>query len=188
MRADCPVEVGSRVLKVGQERYPSSAPHATHARTQHIIYMYIIYINDKVRERDHAPALERWQLAQLDPPKAVIAKGAQQRVLFKTSPKWLSVESADAPSQTRVPSTSCTAGAASRTGVPRDEQRTINQIDSIINQSIHPSNHPTHPKRKKIRSDRTTRKIIIKITSQRTAGHEKEEEEEEEEEGLSEYG
>jgi hypothetical protein len=84
--------------------------------------------------RGHAPAFEQWQLAQLDPPKPMIAKGAQERILFKTSPKWLSIESANAPSQTRVPSTSSAAAVAARTSVPRDKQWT----NPIV---------PIHPKR-----------------------------------------
>jgi hypothetical protein len=54
----------------------------------------------------------------------MIAKGAQQRILFKTGPKRLSIKSPDAPSQTRVPSTSAgtAAAVAARTSVPRDEQ------------------------------------------------------------------
>ncbi len=58
----------------------------------------------------------------------MIAKRAQQRILFKTSPKWLSIKSANTPSQTRVPSTTITATTTTTAAcmcVPRDEQRAI---------------------------------------------------------------
>jgi hypothetical protein len=78
----------------------------------------------------------------------MIAKRAQQRILFKTSPKWLSIKSANTPSQTRVPSTTTTitaiTTAASRTCVPRDEQRAIN----------HPSIKNPSPKIRKIKSNK----------------------------------
>ena len=49
-------------------------------------------------KRRNAPAFERGQLAQLDPPKAMIAKRAQQRILLKTSAQRLRIERPDAPS------------------------------------------------------------------------------------------
>ena len=77
------------------------------------------------RRRRNAPAFERGQLAQLDPPKAMIAKRAQQRILFKTIAQRLRIERPDAPSQPRAPPTRTrTRIRTSRnTRIPRDEQR-----------------------------------------------------------------
>ena len=70
----------------------------------------------------------------------MIAKRAQQRVLLKTSPKWLSVKSANTPSQTRVPSSAAAAVAAAaataRTRVPRDEQWTFLTVVVIVMMSV----------------------------------------------------
>lgn len=71
----------------------------------------------------------------------MIAKRAQERILFKTSPKWLSIKSANTPSQTRVPSTATATTAAARTSVPRDEQRTNHNHPSIKIQSTKQQNH-----------------------------------------------
>jgi hypothetical protein len=69
----------------------------------------------------------------------MIAKRAQQRILFKTRPERLSLKGTDTPSQTRVPSTTTTTTTttiatttAARTYVPRDEQRAIQSIKSSI--------------------------------------------------------
>jgi hypothetical protein len=70
-------------------------------------------------QEEHAPAFEGGQLAQLDSPKPVVSKCTQQRILSKARPKRLRIKRANAPSQTRVPST--TTATASRTRIPRDK-------------------------------------------------------------------
>jgi hypothetical protein len=67
----------------------------------------------------NAPAFERGQLAQLDPPKPMVPKTAQQRILSKARPKRLRIKRANAPSQPRVPSTATTTTPRAR--VPRDK-------------------------------------------------------------------
>lgn len=71
-------------------------------------------------QEEHAPAFEGRQLAQLDSPKPMVPKCAQQRILSKARPKRLRIKRANAPSQTRVPSTTTTA-TASRARIPRDK-------------------------------------------------------------------
>jgi len=77
----------------------------------------------------------------------MIAKCAQQRMLFDTRTKRLSIKSANAPSQTRVPPTATSTTAAARTRVPRDEQWASRVGQSNANQSINQINEKrqTHP-------------------------------------------
>jgi hypothetical protein len=72
-------------------------------------------------ERKNAPAFERRQFPQLDPPKPMVPKSAQQRILSKTCPKRLRIKRANAPSQPCVPSTATTT-TTPRARVPRDKQ------------------------------------------------------------------
>jgi hypothetical protein len=55
--------------------------------------------------------------------KAIIAKRAQERILFESRTEWLRFESAYAPSQTRAPFT--TTVAVTSTRVPRHEEGAI---------------------------------------------------------------
>jgi hypothetical protein len=74
--------------------------------------------------RDDAPAFERGQLAQLDPPKPMIAKRAQKGILLESRAQRLRIERPDTPPQPRAPSTpiDITAATAARnTRIPRDE-------------------------------------------------------------------
>ncbi len=77
----------------------------------------------------------------------MIAKCAQQRILFKTSPQRLSIESTNTPSQTRIPSTATTTTTASRTHVPRDEQRAENNPNPNTNPNQQSQSHRKEKKK-----------------------------------------
>jgi len=86
--------------------------------------------------RRNAPAFERGQLAQLDPPKPMIAKRAQERILLESCAQRLRIERPNAPSQPRAPPT-CTISTATanattsrNTRIPRDEQRAVGWLVS----------------------------------------------------------
>lgn len=74
--------------------------------------------------RRNAPAFERGQLAQLDPPKPMIAKRAQQRILLESGAQRLRIERPNTPSQPGAPPTR-TATTSRHTRIPRDEQRAV---------------------------------------------------------------
>jgi len=76
--------------------------------------------------QERYPAFERGQLAQLDPPKPMIAKRAQERILLESCAQRLRIERPNAPSQPRAPPTrtiSTDATTSRNTRIPRDEQR-----------------------------------------------------------------
>ena len=79
------------------------------------VYAHVARAGGRDQE-EHAPAFEGRQLAQLDSPKPMVPKCAQQRILSKARPKRLRIKRANAPSQTRT-------ATASRARIPRDKQR-----------------------------------------------------------------